>query len=412
MDRIHSLFMEAVGTALKRQQVGWDEEVSLEELSQVLALAREHHVLPLVFETVHSCPAASQLDLKTFRELQKATALSVMTQAAKSEEFLQLYTFLRERDLTPLVVKGLICRQLYPCPDYRHSGDEDVLCGKEAFQACHQALVAWGMKPSQSSMDSYEVSYRKEDSALHIELHKTLFATNSKVLSEYNHLFEHSLTHPVEVLVAGVPVATLEWSEHLLYLLLHAFKHFLHSGFGIRQVCDIVLFANAYGQQINWPWLQDRCRELRAEKFAAAIFRIGKEHLGFSPRQAHYPQGWEALSVDAQPLLEDLLQGGIYGSADRSRVHSSNMTLNAVASSKKGKAARKSILRTIFPDASNLEGRFPWLGRRPWLLPVAWCCRIFVYTRETISSPAGSAAEVIRTGSRRVELLRHYDIID
>lgn len=32
-------------------------------------------------------------------------------------------------------------------------------------------------------------------------------------------------------------------SDHLFYLICHALKHFYHSGFGIRQVCDILLFA-------------------------------------------------------------------------------------------------------------------------------------------------------------------------
>lgn len=412
MDRIHSLFMEAMGAALKNQAVCWGEDVSLDALSKVLALARAHHVLPMIFEAVHSCPAAAQLDAKIFRELQKAAAMAAMTQSFKTAEFLELYEFLRRRGLKPLVVKGVVCRQLYPNPDYRHSGDEDIFCGTGGFRETHEALLAWGMENSTSDTGGYEVSYRKKDGALHVELHKTLFATSHQVLSEYNDLFSDSLTNAVEITLQGVPVATLEWSEHLLYLLLHAFKHFLHSGFGIRQVCDIVLFANAYGEKINWDWLREQCRKKRAEKFAAAVFKIGKEYLGFLPLQACFPDEWSGLCVDAHPLLEDLLQGGIYGSADRSRVHSSNMTLNAVAASKKGKTAHKSVLRTIFPDASSLEGRFSWLRGRRWLLPVAWCCRIFGYARETIAHPADSAAEAIRTGSRRVDLLRQYDIID
>ena len=93
-------------------------------------------------------------------------------------------------------------------------------------------------------------------------------------------------------------------------------------------------------------------------------------------------------------------------------VHSSNMTLHAVSADKKGKHGGGKVLKTIFPPAKNLAGRFPWLGRHPWLLPAAWICRIFGYLRETITRPAGSAADVIRTGSKRVELLRTYDIID
>lgn len=412
MERVYTLFLEAVHSALEDRTVTWGDEVSAEDLAQVMAVAQEHHVLPMIFEAVYPCPAASGLDPAVFRELRRITVHSVMAQAVKTEEFLELYQSLRQKNVKPLVVKGLICRNLYPRPDYRHSGDEDVLCGEHQFKACHKAMIQFGMEPCSSSLESYEVPYRKEDGALYIELHKTLFASDSDVFGDCNRLFENAFQHPVEVEIQGVPVATLEWSEHMLYLILHAFKHFLHSGFGIRQVCDMILFANAYGQKVDWKWVLSRCTGLRAEKFAAAIFAIGRKYLGFQPDQAHYPKPWRDIKVDPEPLLEDLLCGGIYGSADRSRVHSSNMTLNAVAADKKGKPVRGNLLRTIFPSAKNLEARFSWLHRHPWLLPAAWCCRIFGYARETISRPASSAKEVIRTGSRRVELLRTYDIID
>ena len=48
----------------------------------------------------------------------------------------------------------------------------------------------------------------------------------------------------------------------------------------------------------------------------------------------------------------------------------------------------------------------------PVLLPVAWVSRIFGYAKESISEQDSSAADIIRTGSERIELLRHYNIID
>jgi hypothetical protein len=115
--------------------------------------------------------------------------------------------------------------------------------------------------------------------------------------------------------------------------------------------------------------------------------------------------------VDPEPLLQDLLRGGIYGSADRSRVHSSNMTLNAVNADKKGKQG-KNLLRTVFPPKKRLEGRFPWLRSKPCLLPVAWMLRFAGYLKEAMTRADSSAAAVIRMGNQRVELLRQYDIID
>lgn len=411
MERGGRLFLEAMKTALQDRTVDWDQQVSAEELKQVLTLAQMHHVLPMIFEAVYCCPAARKLEPELVEECRMATLQSVMAQAVKTEEFLELYSKLRSRGLEPLVVKGLVCRRLYPRPDERDSGDEDVLCGEASFPKCHKAMIEFGMEPGSPDLESYEVPYRKGDGLLYIELHKTLFPGNSDIFGDCNRIFEKSFEHPAKITVHGVEVATLDWSEHMLYLILHAFKHFLHSGFGIRQVCDMVLFANAYGDRVDWRYVRKKCNGLRAERFAAAIFAIGEKYLTFSPEKAHYPGSWRDLGVDPEPLLQDLLLGGIYGSADRSRVHSSNMTLNAVKADKAGKQGGN-LLLTVFPPAKRLVGRFRWLRRRPWLLPVAWLLRLLGYLKEALTRSDSSAAAVIRMGSKRVELLRQYDIID
>ena len=414
MERAERLFLEAMKAALEEQPVGWDCRVSAEELKQVLQIAQMHHVLPMIFEVVRICPAATALSPELIAECRKSTLHAVMGQTVKTEEFLELYQNLNSRGITPLVVKGLICRNLYPQPDYRDSGDEDVLCGEADFLKCHQAMVEFDMEPCCSDLGGYEVPYSKKGGLLYIELHKTLFPGNSDIFGDCNRIFENAFERAVKVTVQGVEIATLDWTEHMLYLILHAFKHFLHSGFGIRQVSDMVLFANTYGHLVDWCYVQKKCKGLRADRFAMAIFAIGEKYLTFNPEKAQYPQSWSALRVDPEPLLQDLLCGGIYGGADRSRVHSSNMTLNAVKADKKGKIGKQghNLIRTVFPPARRLEARFPWLRRMPWLLPAAWFLRIIGYIKEALTCSDSSASAVIRMGSQRVELLRQYDIID
>lgn len=70
------------------------------------------------------------------------------------------------------------------------------------------------------------------------------------------------------------------------------------------------------------------------------------------------------------------------------------------------------ILRTLFPSRRALEGRYPYLRTKPWLLPVAWVSRVARYAQD--SRRAGvqdNAAESLRIGGERVELLRRYGVI-
>ena len=106
--------------------------------------------------------------------------------------------------------------------------------------------------------------------------------------------------------------------------------------------------------------------------------------------------------MDEAPLLEDILLGGVYGSATESRLHSSTMTLSAAAGQPSA-----GLSRSLFPSAKQLQDRFPYLEEKPWLLPWAWGTRL-IYYLHTKPDSRGTVA----TGNQRIALLRTYGIIE
>lgn len=414
MNTTDELFLQALDAALCGGQVRWEQSIAEEDWRTLIEMARIHHVLPMVFGAVYACPAIGNASAQLMKACKRDAMQQVMIQAAKTADALKLLTHLKQVGVTPLVVKGMVCRNLYPAPDYRVSADEDVLIPAAQFSVCHQAMLSFGMIPADPALDpetSYEIPYRKPGTGLYIELHKTLFPADSDAYGDFNRFFEEVHSTSVTVEIQGIPVATLNPTDHLFYLICHAYKHFLHSGFGLRQVCDIIMFANTWGNDIRWREVLDRCDQIRATLFAAAIFKIGRKYLVFSPEQACYPPHWRHIIVDEKPMLEDLLQAGIYGSADQDRVHSSSITINAVAAQKKGKSTSGSVLKTIFPSAKSMEARYPYLKNHPVLLPVAWADRIVKYHRETRSGKK-NAGITLQIGSDRLALLRQYGILD
>ena len=412
---INLLFLEALNASLRGERVQWENPLDAQDWAALFQLAQEHQVLPMIFEAVYACPAAQSADARLMQLAKRQTMQSVMMQAMKTGEFLALMKHLQAAGVTPCVVKGAVCRSLYPSPDHRISGDEDVLIPPEQFERCHEAMLAFGMQPADPQQDiqtAHEVPYGKPGSPLYIELHKHLFPPESDAYGDFNRFFADAHAHTTEIVVDGTPLTTLCPTDHFFYLICHAFKHFLHSGFGIRQVCDILLFADRYVREIDWTAVLEGCRDIRAEQFVAALLKIGRKYLGFNPNTAGVPQAWQEISVDEGPMLRDLLDSGVYGGASMSRLHSSTMTLNAVAADRRGRKARGNVLRTIFPSRKALEGRYPFLRTKPWLLPVAWVRRIAHYAVERRGTGADNkAAESLRIGSERVELLRRYGVI-
>lgn len=412
MDALHREFLHILKTALLGEHLT-ESMLTEQQLEAIAQLAQQHKVLPLVFDAVHGLPGLSGTAL--FAELRKKSRQQILLQTRKTYDFLQLYQALQAAGVTPLVVKGIVCRRLYPQPDLRPSSDEDLLIPPQKFALCHEILTQHGLHtqtaPAQLETD-YEIPYRGEESPLFIELHKHLFPPESEAYGDLNRFFENAWETAAEETVDGVAVATLAPTDHLFYLIVHALKHFLHSGFGIRQVCDIVLYANAWGSRVDWDTLMDRCRQIRADHFAAAIFQIGRNYLVFDPDTACYPQPWRQLQISEENLLQDVLLGGVYGSSSMSRQHSSNITLEAVAASKQNRKAGNALLGSLFPPARKLKNRYPWLKKHPWLLPVAWANRIFRYGLETRRSADSSAEEALKIGNRRIELLQEYGIIE
>lgn len=390
MDMVKRQLLEAL-RAFLRQEPATQLLTDPADWQRLWQLASEQKVLPMAADVLAPVLAPSV----------RRAAVQVMTlQLQHTAAFLDLYRRLEARGLHPLVVKGLVCRQLYPKPDLRMSADEDLLVSEADFSVLLAALKEAGMTVEKEDAEQV-VPCRDGETGLYLELHRTLFPASSQAYGGLNRFFADAVGRSV----SEWGVRTLCPEDHLLYLILHSFKHFLHSGFGIRQVCDICLFTAAYGGEVDWRSLGDKLASAKADVFAANLLQIGRTYLGVDA----YPSPAEAwlagFDLDCEDLLEDLLSGGVYGSNTQERLHSSRITLNAATDHGKTR-----LLRTVFPPRADLVGTYPWLEGRPWLLPAAWASRIGRYQKQNRGNK-GAARESIAIGEHRVELLKKYRII-
>ena len=414
MNETMELFLMILRSALKDQRPELDRDIPTEQWQALFRLADIHKLLPLFYEAVQALPSLDR-EQALLADMKQKVRCQVIAQTLRTGEFLTLNDRLQEAGIRPLVVKGVVCRNLYPKPDHRLSSDEDLLVPAGEFERCHRVLTEFGMattEPAQNLESAFELPYRKEGSPLYIELHKQLFAPGSEAYGHMNRFFERVHERAVTMDIQGHRVYTMDPTDHLFYLLCHALKHFLHSGFGIRQVCDISLFANAYGDRVDWLEILENCKAIRAEKFAAAVFRIGSNHLVFDPEKAAYPSVWAEIEVDELPMLTDLLSGGLYGDSSMSRKHSSSITLDAVAAQKTGGKTKNAWISSVFPSAAKLEGRYSYLKKHPHLLPVAWFNRLWNYGKEIRRIKDDSAADALKIGNKRLDLLKTYGVLD
>ncbi len=417
MKLYQEIFLQATSQAMANAPLSVSTPLSQEDWEKVLELATQQNLSTYLLPALLQCEDFIAACPDHATRLRSRLHHSMTSQIKKTHQFLDCYRFLEQRGLHPIVVKGIICRNITPNGDLRPSNDEDLLIEADSYKEYKNALLEYGFEVAQDSSanedTSYEVSYHLPHSELLLEVHKSLFDQETTLFHSYNEFFKEAYLTASTVTIEGTTLTTLDATHHLFFLILHAMKHFISSGFGLRQVMDISTFAMHYGTDIDWDDLYDMCQKTNALTFSAGLFQIGKEYLHFSPESAHLSTAWMELSVDATHLLEDLLDAGLFGGSSLTRKHSSTLTLNAaLAADAKGKV-KSSMLSSLFPSKKYLVGRYPYLEKMPFLLPIAWLSRICHYILERNRSEQGenNLSASIELGKSRIDLLKEYDIL-
>ncbi len=399
MDFSDQLFFDMLRTALRNSSSFGFVQLSDSDCRSIQKAGYAHGVLPLVADAIWNYHS-SDLSSACRSGLRRQAKELAVRQAYRTAEFMLLYQRLCEKGLQPIVMKGIICRNLYPKPELRASTDEDLLIRREELPHYRKELLSYGL--IEESISDDEITFTNQARGLIIELHLCPFPQKADAYGDCNRFFADTTEHTESVKINEVVFHTFCPTDHLLYMLLHMYKHFLYGGFGIRQICDTALFTEQNSSKINWQFILSCCREQKIDLFTAAVFRIAENYLGFS-----MPEIFQNIITDEKPLLEDILSGGLYGVNDINRAHSANITLDAVAAHKQGRI-KAGVLRSLFPGKEYLQSQFSYAKVHPFLLPVAWTHRIFRYLRNEKGS---TSAETIRIGKKRVELLKIYGII-
>lgn len=95
------------------------------EWSYLVQLSRDHNLFPIFME--EASKHFSYISRQEYEQETKKCLSVVAGQVRRTSAFLRLYEAFIDADIHPIVMKGLICRELYgDLADHRPSGDEDI----------------------------------------------------------------------------------------------------------------------------------------------------------------------------------------------------------------------------------------------------------------------------------------------
>lgn len=267
-----------------------------------------------------------------------------------------IISYLNERKITVMLLKGMILKHYYPVSSMRTMSDVDLLYKPEDKKMIQKAFDNMGYK---LTLDfSHELHYNKPP-FYHYEVHPSLVTEDKFSYDYFKDVWSKAVVHE-----SGYTRLNLE--DTYIYMMEHLAKHIEKSGAGIRMLMDVYVFLRKEKDTLNFEYIEKEFEKLRLNDFARKI-----TELAFN--------WFENSDPDTESTVADyLLSSSTFGT-----VRNAILQNNIRKEQKTGKKQNgiKYLLSKLFPTHSHICGRFPKAkGRKvlyPFYLIGYWYLRFF-----------------------------------
>lgn len=210
------------------------------DYARVIAIAQKHKVTPFL----HPVLAEKALPDEVWNTVDRKGVVAVR----QSYRLLMLSRYvirlLAEHGIDAILLKGCGTAAWYPVPELRKSGDVDLLLkDKETTRQALRLLNEKGFVTTEDQMAHHHIVCESPDH-IAIELHMSLAEPfdsekTNRFLAECQSEY---FVHRRSVDCMGVTFELAADGYHAFYLLLHMLQHYVRAGFGIKLLCDWVVF--------------------------------------------------------------------------------------------------------------------------------------------------------------------------
>ena len=381
-----------------------NETVTIQNINidEIYELALKHNLVPIIYESLRKntqYPIPAQF---------MQTAISqIVGQQQRTEQFFAIYQKLLDANIKPLVLKGLVCRELYPQSDYRISSDEDIWIQPQDFEQCYQIFIDNQYNCTNKQLlnnDDFLQTVQTinfSNNILTVEVHINPFGTHDKLHQKMNSYFKNAFSSAVSMNINHQIIYTLEPTQHYLFLIIHLYKHFISAGVGIRQVLDLFIFYQHYQNNIDHKQLESILKSLKIDQLYLAIITIGKQYLGFE----NLPATKIIQHIDT--LTENLISNGCFGTHDMTQAYSSIYT--RIITRNKNTSVLKTIWQMIFPSVEDLGLRYPILQKKPQFYLWFALKRIFSFIKKIFTGQI-KIFKLFSIGKKRSNILKDFDV--
>ena len=340
----------------KKENVLWHE---------VFEECKKHNIEALVYYGIH-LNTLKNIDRDIIERWKKQTFMSNVYQINHINQISNILSILKDKDIPVIVLKGLVIRDLYPKSELRTMGDADILVHKKDIDKVINILNNLGYE--EEDRHDPHIEFMKNNSK--IEVHWSL--TNEGMfngMDEFNH---EIWLNSIEVKIGDSAALSMCNEDLLLYLCIHMAKHFKYSGFGIRQLCDVLCLVEKCGNSINWDSFMKKAKRSGIDKFSICIFSICNKLFEMSiPDELEYFYIEEDEYLDL--IINNIFYNGVHGKKDKVESRVKMLSNNNDICKTNFLISFKNI---YFPHSEKLGKRYEYAKKNKAFLPIAWIHRI------------------------------------
>lgn len=360
-------------------------------IQQVINMAKKHAVLSLLYD---------ELPKETLTEEQSRYIEKECKQISLQNYrllFLTKYVvgLLEENELRVVVLKGVSTAKYYPVPELRKSGDVDLLLlDTDKIGLVKQILLTNGFKIYEEQLANHHTSFLSEE-GISIEIHTMLAEPfdNGKINRYLDKMVKDKQLETDTLYAMELELPVLSKAYYAYELLLHMMQHFLRSGFGLKLLCDWVVFWQYPVEENEKSTYLRLLEESRVKGFSDLVTQVCVKYLGMPKENVQWMNCM--TEYPCEEFINEVIEAGEFGKSEVERM----VVLQGTG------------LMDFFKEFHHqMYLNYPKVGKCFLLWPVLWIMTLLRFLRNNKKVRNTSTGAIIKEAKRRSGLMKQLKL--
>ncbi|MGN1114702.1 MAG: nucleotidyltransferase family protein [Oscillospiraceae bacterium] len=343
---------------------GDNPDITGMNLTKAFAISKNHSIASVVSYALENAEV-SETDLavkQKFNEIKnKAIRKNILFDAERNK----LFQFMDENKIAHMALKGSVLKSIYPKPGMRQMADNDILFDENFRKDIRSYMKQNGYAVKSYGQVDHDVYEKKP--IYNFEMHTSLFNSTSDVNLEkyYMNIWEKLILNSE---------SRFEYhftnEDFYIYLIAHAYKHYIGGGTGLRTICDCYVYLWKMSDKLDKDYISKELKKLGAFEFENTL-----SSLAFKLLSDCNIKSISELTSDELEMLLYMSNSGTYGKYENKVNHIIDKMSDNQKFSNKQKL--QYILKRAFPPMEWYKNYCPFCYRHKWAVPF-YCVFRFV----------------------------------